>query len=577
MIKGSNKKTNRMGRQIVVRIMIAIIVAFTILGVCTISILFNKLTEFAKTSFHAVTTGLSSSVENLQISESLNDNSLSDLNLEKLKSEISKYHSNIEMFSDSISLITKKDGEYVYIFGIEGSKKHENNEKLNEINDMLIGAYETGEAQVSDFNVTFLWKRNPIDFYIPIQVSDNQNLVIHTTIKTDLIDIILIAIIGTFIGLLLIVLFIVNIIVNIVVRSEMKAVEVLVHKVQEISNLEGDLTKRIEIKSNNEVGLLADHVNNLLNTVHELMITIKDSSGYLLSSTNSFQEMMLTTKESTNQLEDSVSDSERAIEIRNCGEQEVNKRITQINDAVSQVTLHVEKVAEFAVKTSDEVIDGQKIINSMKKYVGETVEQVSDTGKHVKNLEEESNQINVIIDSIRNIAKQTNLLALNASIEAARAGESGKGFGVVADEVRKLAEESSKQVVLIESLIRNIQSSIGQTQTSMESVLVNIKEESDMMNQVEDRFTIMTDSIATVSAMAQEAYGTTEEIKDFSDSVMNEMNQMNENFKQSDRVIEQMIESVIAQNNQVLGMSNQIDTISEITEKLERKIHKLKL
>lgn len=577
MIKSSNKKTNRMGRQIVVRIMIAIIVAFTILGVCTISILFNKLTEFAKTSFHAVTTGLSSSVENLQISESVKDNSLSEINLERLKSELSKYHSNIEMFSDSISLIAKKDGEYVYITGIEGSVKHENNDKVNVINDMLINAYETGEAQVSDFNATFIWKRNPIDFYIPIQLSDNQNMVIHTTIKTDLIDIILIAIIGAFIGLLLIVLFIVNIIVNLVVKSEMKAVEVLVHKVQEISKLEGDLTKRIEIKSNNEVGLLANHVNNLLNTVHEIMVTIKVSSGYLLSSTNSFQEMMLSTKEATNKLEGTVSESEKAIEIRNSAEQEVNKRITQINDAIRQVTLHVEEVAEIAVKTSDGVMDGQNIINSMKKYVGETVEQVSDTGKHVKNLEEESNQINVIIDSIRSIAKQTNLLALNASIEAARAGENGRGFGVVAEEVRKLAEESSKQVVLIESLIRSIQSSIGQTQISMESVLANIKVESDMMDKVEKSFTIMNDSITTVSAKAQEAYGTTEEIKDFSDRVMNEINQMNENSKQSDRVIEQMIDSVVAQNNQVLGMSDQIDTISEITEKLENKIHKLKL
>ena len=195
----------------------------------------------------------------------------------------------------------------------------------------------------------------------------------------------------------------------------------------------------------------------------------------------------------------------------------------------------------------------------------------------MERLREESDQINIIIESIRGISKQTNLLALNASIEAARAGENGKGFAVVAEEVRKLAEESSEQTALIENLIHNIQMSVGKTQSSMESVLVNISEENQMAEKVTTQFTVITDSITSVSEMLQEVYGTTEEITAFSDSVTNEVHRMSDHSKQGDQVLEQMMDNISTQNNQIQGMSSQVDTLSKLAERLNNKILKLKL
>lgn len=573
----NKRRTNSMGRQIIVRIMAGIVIAFIILGTLTVSIAFDKLSQFAESSFQSMITGISNSMESLKISDSFNNGTLDKSTIENLETELNKYKSNIEMFSDRISLITKKDGEYVYIYGIEGSKQHDSNEKVSNVDSLLAKAYETGEGQISGFNISFLWKHNPINFYLPVKLSDNQNMIVHTTIKTDLIVLVLTYVLAAFFGLLLIVLIIVNIIVNLVVRSQMRSVDVLVQKVEEISNLEGDLTKRIEIKSNNEIGLLAKHINKLLDTVHEPMFTIRDSSDYLVSSTDSIQEMMSTTKDSTNRLQDSISDSEKAIVMRSKAENEVNRKVSQINEAVNQVTLRAEKVAEEAAKTSDEAVTGKQIMKDMKQYVNDTVQQVSDTGKQVALLKEESGQINMIIESIRNISKQTNLLALNASIEAARAGENGKGFAVVAEEVRKLAEESSEQTALIEKLIHSIQASIDKTQSSMQSVLVNVNEENGMVEKVVNQLSVITNSVASVSEMVQEVYGTTEEITAFSDSVTDEMLQLSGYFKQSDEVIEQTLVNISNQNNQIQGMSGQVDTLSKLAERLNHKIQKLKL
>lgn len=575
--KAGRDKTVSMGRQIVIRIMLAIIAAFLILGAVTTSIAFDKLSQFAESSFQSVITGLSGSLEQLGISKSFHNGTLDQSSFDNLKSEVKKYKKNINMLSDSISLITQKDGEYVYVYGIEGNKEHNSNEKLVHTDNLLVKAYETGEAQISDFNISFIWEREPLDFYLPVQLSDNQSMVIHTTVKTDLIALVLTLVLAGFIGLLLIVLIIVNIIVNIVVRSQMRSVEVLVEKVEEISNLEGDLTKRIDIKSNNEIGLLANHVNNLLCTVHDMMLTIRESSEYLNKSTDTFQELMAATKETTSTLQSSVSKSKGAIERRSNAEGEVNRKVSQINEAVAQVTLRSEKVAAAAAKTTEEAVAGKDIMKDMKLYVHESVQKVSETGQQVAQLKEESAQINQIIDSIRSIAKQTNLLALNASIEAARAGEHGKGFSVVADEVRKLAEESSQQAASIEMLIQSIQQSIGKTQSSMESVLTTINNESNMVDKVDDRFTAITDSVSSVSEMVQEVYGTTEEISAFSESVMNEIQQMGIHFKQSDEVIEEMMVSISEQNNSVQGITGQVDTLSKIAGRLDRMIQKLKL
>ena len=126
-------------------------------------------------------------------------------------------------------------------------------------------------------------------------------------------------------------------------------------------------------------------------------------------------------------------------------------------------------------------------------------------------------------------------------------------------------------------LIQSIQQSIGKTQSSMESVLTTINNESNMVDKVDDRFTAITDSVSSVSEMVQEVYGTTEEISAFSESVMNEIQQMGIHFKQSDEVIEEMMVSISEQNNSVQGITGQVDTLSKIAGRLDRMIQKLKL
>ena len=110
--------------------------------------------------------------------------------------------------------------------------------------------------------------------------------------------------------------------------------------------------------------------------------------------------------------------------------------------------------------------EGQHSVNDISSDMEKIRVSSNEAGGTIQNLIESTTKIQNITSSIAGIAAQTNLLALNASIEAARAGEHGKGFAVVAEEVRKLAEQSNKEVLEVEKLVRDITESIGQVVTS---------------------------------------------------------------------------------------------------------------
>ncbi|WP_312100453.1 methyl-accepting chemotaxis protein [Lachnoclostridium sp.] len=576
MQKNKIPKRKKLERQILFRFMLVMTTLFLIIGIWATSYTFKHVTNLANSVFDSVITGLTGNIDQFELKNLMEDDSKESEALDTLKTEIGKYSENISVISDCIALITKDNEDFVYLYGLEDGVEYSKGDKLTFVESELVDAYETGEIHNTTLTVEYLWHRKPIDFYFPI-TTENQRFVIHTTIKTDLITVLILSVLGVFAVLLILILLAVYTIVRIVLKSEMKIIGTLVEKVDDISNLEGDLTKRIHIKSNNEIGLLAEHINKLLDTVHNLVTTIKESSDYLMITTKSFQEMMEKTAAKTDGIQTAVGKSEDAIGIRTEATQKVNHMVAQINDSINQAACRTEQATEEAIKTSNAANVGFHVMKDMKQHMQHTMEQVSDTGNKVEHLKIASQQISSIVLSIRAIAKQTNLIALNASIEAARAGEYGKGFLVVADEVRKLAEESSIQVTSIESLIQSIQERIYETEESMQQTLHTIDDESKMVSSVEEHFSEIAESITSVSDMVQEVSGETQEISASIDNVNSEMSSLNISFTQSDTVIAQMIDNIEEQNTDVQGLAEQVEKLNLIAGQLNHMISKIKL
>jgi methyl-accepting chemotaxis protein len=198
----------------------------------------------------------------------------------------------------------------------------------------------------------------------------------------------------------------------------------------------GDLTARVEVMSQDELGQVAEACNKEYHNLAKAMQIIRDSSEQLSASSQ--------------QIAASSQEIAAGNQNQSCEVQRAVSTIKKATEAIQQVADSATRAARSAAEATELAKDGGQ-------SVMEAVDSMQQIQSSVKELGNSSLQIGEIVKVINEIAEQTNLLALNAAIEAARAGEHGKGFAVVADEVKKLAERSGGATKEIEQLIAGIQ------------------------------------------------------------------------------------------------------------------------
>ncbi|AWY41248.1 HAMP domain-containing protein [Pseudomonas putida] len=221
-----------------------------------------------------------------------------------------------------------------------------------------------------------------------------------------------------------------------IVRPLSEAVTAAEHVAQ------GDLTRPIETRGNDEVSRLLKALATMQQNLRETLQGISGSATQLATAADELNAVTL--------------DS-------NQGLQQQSNEIEQAATAVNQMTSAVEEVARNAVSTSDATRQssesahlGQERVSETASAISSLSEDVQSTSELVQSLANQSQDIGKVLDVIRAIAEQTNLLALNAAIEAARAGESGRGFAVVADEVRALAGRTQQSTREIEQMVQGM-------------------------------------------------------------------------------------------------------------------------
>ncbi len=275
--------------------------------------------------------------------------------------------------------------------------------------------------------------------------------------------------------------------------------------IRQIAEGGGDLTKRLDVRSKDEIGKVSENVNKMIDAYSDMIKNIISSSNKVVMTVDSLRDG------ANKSAEGAKNQASQASHIATAAE-EMTQTITDIAKNASIASETSEKAMETATK-GKEVADGA--VSSVGRVYTSTVELASMIDK----LNNRANEIGDIVTVIKDIADQTNLLALNAAIEAARAGEQGRGFAVVADEVRKLAERTIKATAEISGKISAVQTESEQTMKSMGDASSEvtkateyIRQVGEILNYIVEKVHKVRDQITQIATAVDEQSAASEEV-----------------------------------------------------------------
>ena len=261
-----------------------------------------------------------------------------------------------------------------------------------------------------------------------------------------------------------------------ITRLVVRPLSLITDRLQDIAQGEGDLTQRLEIQSNDEVGDVAQQFNTF---VSKIQGTIAEIGKNTLTLGTSSEELGAVSHEMASNAEET---SAQAGTVSAASEQ-VSQNVQTVATATEEMSASIKEIAQNASEAA--------------RVVGQAVQVTQEASSTISALGENSTEIGNVVKVITSIAEQTNLLALNATIEAARAGEAGKGFAVVANEVKELAKQTSDAT-------EDIRQKIEATQTNTQTSISAIEQISTIINQVNDISTTIASAVEEQSVTTSE-------------------------------------------------------------------------
>ncbi|MBD9483823.1 cache domain-containing protein [Pseudomonas sp. PDM14] len=277
----------------------------------------------------------------------------------------------------------------------------------------------------------------------------------------------------------------------------LKPLQQIKDNLDDIAAGEGDLTRRLPVNSNDELGQLAGSFNQFVEKIHGLVRQIVDMTGQLTGLVA--------------EVSSQAQRSEQAMDRQRHETDQVATAINEMSAAAHEVAKSAQGAAEAAQQTDQEGQAAKKVVDGSITRIHALVGDIRSSGQSLDSLQQDVQSIVSVLGVIRSIAEQTNLLALNAAIEAARAGEAGRGFAVVADEVRALASRTQQSTQEIQGMIDRLQQGTQEAVTSMRRSSDAGDITSEQANQAGSSLDAIAQLIGTINAMNAQIASAAEE------------------------------------------------------------------
>ncbi|MCW8931844.1 MAG: methyl-accepting chemotaxis protein [Gammaproteobacteria bacterium] len=324
-------------------------------------------------------------------------------------------------------------------------------------------------------------------------------------------------------------------------RMITKNLNTAVEAMRDVAEGEGDLTKRLEVKGNDEIAQLSTAFNTFSGKVAALVAEVAGVTTQLSSAASEMNQLTGKTQQAMTTQVEKVNT--------------VSASMTEISQQVDDISQSSEQAAEISRQTDEESSEGKRIVKEGISIISKLKQDFEGATTTVQAVEEDAESIGSVLDVIQGIAEQTNLLALNAAIEAARAGEQGRGFAVVADEVRTLASRTQDSTLEIKTIIERLQVGSSKAAQVMKHGTEQVQTSVDSTNNVGNSLEKISKSVAKMNTMNNQIAAATVEHSAVSEQVDQGVNDISGVALEASDDVEQ-----IATSSQ---------GVSELTQKLE--------
>ncbi|MCA1792521.1 MAG: methyl-accepting chemotaxis protein [Desulfotignum sp.] len=318
---------------------------------------------------------------------------------------------------------------------------------------------------------------------------------------------------------------------------------------EDISRGEGDLTKRLSVSGQDEVGMLSQAVNTFMAKLQTMITDITQGVGTLSSSATQLSSI------SEQMTEGAGNTSEKASTVAAAAE-EMTANMNSVSAAMEESSTNLNTVAAAADEMNATISEIAQNAEKARTISNNAVTKAGDSREKMQQLSQAAQSIGKVVETITDISEQVNLLSLNATIEAARAGEAGKGFAVVANEIKELAKQTSEASMDIKSKIDHIQESSDDTMTGINEISQVIKD----VNEI----------VATIATAVEEQSAATGEIASNIGQASSGIEEVNQNVGQSSAVADEITKDITDVHNSAADMADRSAQVNESAEDLSK-------
>ncbi len=461
---------------------------------------------------------------------------------------------NVQYRGQGQAILTSKSGEILYMPQATGETPLELNAPLSSLDS---DKKHTGFSQLAQKlssqksgRDTIVWHghEQEVAFFEINGDSPELSWMLTLMVPQSLVDEKVNQSITTSIVFISIILSAIALVTLFVTRSIVKPLKQIESAMSEISHGDGDLTKRLEILGQDEVGHVAKEFNRFVDKVHQLVTEVSHSSHNLNDTVHEFSEL---TKSSTTRSSHAIEQTKMAL-----------GAVNSVAQSAQEILDNAKTVNESASDANSSALDGQKEVTVSVEAIEKMASRLEDATAVIENLRKNSDNIGEVLSVIKGIADQTNLLALNAAIEAARAGEQGRGFAVVADEVRTLASRTQESTDNIQEMIQQLQTNSQEAESVMLSSREQMRESVTRINHIKETFNVILEKVDAVQQQSVEITHATENQNTFAARMLETINDFRE-------VANSGLESANKMKERCDSLTNNSEQLNSVVERFK--------